>query len=129
MADSFCKVGGGATRLEAPGRRLRVQPDGGIIQPDGTPFIGKGVNWGKRLTPTSPDGVGDLYNQTDPLIQLQLFPGSNLVRLVLDYYSGGVCYTDIFDETRPSHGYIAQVGSHPPPLKHQSSDSAPARSP
>ena len=47
-----------------------------------------------------PGGEGGLYNASDPQIQLRLFPESNLVRLVLDYYSGGVCYTDIFDANK-----------------------------
>jgi hypothetical protein len=97
---------GASAAVVAP--RLRVQADGSIHDPSGRKFVAKGVNWGKRLAPTGPGGLGGLYNASDPRIQLELFPNSNLVRLVLDYYSGGVCATDIFDETRASQGYIAQ---------------------
>jgi len=97
-----------AQQLPTIAPRLRVQPDGSVRLPSGEPFVGKGVNWGKRQAPRGPGGEGGLYNASDPQIQLRLFPESNLVRLVLDYYSGGVCYTDIFDASRASQGYIAE---------------------
>ena len=87
--------------------RLRVHPDGSVRDPAGAAWRGKGVNWGARLTP-SPESGGGLYNASDPFIAGRLLPSVNHVRLVLDYYSGGVCPTDIFSEAAVDTGHITK---------------------
>jgi hypothetical protein len=80
--------------------RLVVHADGTVRDASGEVVRMKGVNWGARSTPTQAY-PGGLYNSGDPFLARKLLPGANHVRLVLDYYSGGVCYTDIFDEQAP----------------------------
>ncbi len=84
------------------GLRLRVDADTGLMHDPSSsgsdPWAGRGLNFGRRNL--------DLYNSTDVETMLRLLPGTNHVRLVLDWYSLGYCATDSFSPD-PSTGYFA----------------------
>ncbi len=80
--------------------------DGSLLDTEtGAPFVARGMNWGSRLTPGA-NGTS-LYNESDVTTAQKLLPGMNYVRLVLDYYSGGICFTDIYSEAAETTGWIS----------------------
>ena len=104
-------VGGGVGIVGSAGGgggiRLRVDAaTGNLYDPSSgsdTPIRLRGINWGRRKLPS-------LYNASDPHRTQELFgKGANHVRLVLDWYSAGACYTDSFSaDTTATGTYLSQ---------------------